>query len=391
MITKYLKKIYTRVVSAIFKAESHFINKKLIYFESFHGKQFNDNPRALYEYLKETSDYKLIWGVKKGHEQIFIENDVPYVRRFSLKWLLVMPRASYWIINTRIPAWFYKSSKIKYLQTWHGTPLKKIGLDIQDVHMPNTNTQQYRKNIVLESERWDYLISPNQYSTKIFNQAFKVDKSKIIETGYPRNDKLVNKQYNESYINEIKKQLNIPKNKKVIMYAPTWRDDEYITKGSYKFNVSFDVDKLRQVIGDEFVLLLRMHYLVTTRVDENDNFLKDVSDYTDVSDLYLISDILITDYSSVMFDYGILKRPQIFYAYDLENYDQNLRGFYLDYYKELPGPIAKNENELLDLLKESGSLKERYNEEIERFYNEYCYTENGKATQDVIKTIISNS
>ncbi|MEI5739975.1 CDP-glycerol glycerophosphotransferase family protein, partial [Staphylococcus aureus] len=161
---------------------------------------------------------------------------------------------------------------------------------------------------------WDYLVSPNPYSTSIFQHAFHVSRDKILETGYPRNDKLSHKRNDTEYINGIKTRLNIPLDKKVIMYAPTWRDDEAIREGSYQFNVNFDIEALRQALDDDYVILLRMHYLVVTRIDEHDDFVKDVSDYEDISDLYLISDALVTDYSSVMFDFGVLKRPQIFYA-----------------------------------------------------------------------------
>ncbi len=189
-----------KVINNIFKLGSFFTNENLVYFESFHGTQYSDNPKAIYEYLKKHSNKKLIWGVKKGYESIFEENNVPYVRRFSIKWFLVMPRAGFWLINTRIPRWFYKSDKTIYLQTWHGTPLKKLGLDIENVQMPGTQTDLYRVNIVNESKRWDYLISPNDYATNIFERAFKVNRSKIIQTGYPRNDKLVNKKNDIEYI-----------------------------------------------------------------------------------------------------------------------------------------------------------------------------------------------
>lgn len=375
-------------IKAIFAIISQTKNNKLVYFESFHGKQYSDNPRALYEYLDQNTDNNLIWGVKKGYESVFEKHGVPYVIRFSLKWFLTMPKAKFWIINTRLPQWFYKSSKTIYLQTWHGTPLKKLGLDIEDVYMSGANTTKYKKDIIDESKRWDFLISPNEYSTDNFEKAFRINRSKIIETGYPRNDKLINEQNNVSYIQRIKDDLNIPAHKKVIMYAPTWRDDKFIREGTYELNLNLNIDKLRQQLSDDYVILLRMHYLVVTRFKETDSFIIDVSDYKDIAELYLISDILITDYSSVMFDFGVLKRPQIFYAYDLEDYDSRLRGFYMDYKNNLPGPIVYNEDDLIHLLKKKEDLKKKYNKELEQFYKLYCSFENGDSSKRVIDRIM---
>ncbi|EHJ09165.1 teichoic acid glycerol-phosphate transferase TarF [Staphylococcus simiae] len=388
MIKKSINKLVKLMIKVIFKLMSLFTNRKLIYFESFHGKQFSDNPRALYEYLSQHTNHKLVWGVKKGYESIFEQQGVPFVTRFSLKWFLTMPRAKYWIINTRLPKWFYKSQHNIYLQTWHGTPLKRLGLDIEDVQMPGTNTKLYRQNIIDESKRWDYMISPNHYSTDIFERAFQVERSKIIETGYPRNDKLVNEQYNADYIQRIKDSLNIPPHKKVVMYAPTWRDDKFISKGTYELNLNFNIEKMRQQLSDDYVILLRMHYLVVTRVEEHDSFVIDVSDYKDIAELYLISDILITDYSSVMFDFGVLKRPQIFYAYDLADYGDRLRGFYMDYKHSLPGPIVENEDELIKVLHNSDNLSTLYAENLNQFYHKYCSLEDGQAAKRVVNHLM---
>ncbi|KAB2217459.1 CDP-glycerol glycerophosphotransferase family protein, partial [Staphylococcus epidermidis] len=161
MIKTTIKKLIEHSIYTTFKLLSKLPNKNLIYFESFHGKQYSDNPKALYECLTEHSDAQLIWGVKKGYEHIFQQHNVPYVTKFSMKWFLAMPRAKAWMINTRTPDWLYKSPRTTYLQTWHGTPLKKIGLDISNVKMLGTNTQNYQDGFKKESQRWDYLVSPN--------------------------------------------------------------------------------------------------------------------------------------------------------------------------------------------------------------------------------------
>src|SRR5699024_3374408 len=115
--------------------------------------------------------------------------------------------------------------KTIYVQTWHGTPLKRLAADMDEVHMPRTTTEQYKRNFINEAKRWDYLISPNAYSTEIFQRAFQFNK-KTIESGYPRNDVLTNLNNSEA-IDSLKQKMNLPLDKRIILYAPTWRDNEY--------------------------------------------------------------------------------------------------------------------------------------------------------------------
>ena len=169
------------------------------------------------------------------------------------------------------------------------------------------------------------------------------------------------------------------------MYAPTWRDDEFVKKGKYLFDLKIDLDNLQQKLGDDYVVLLRMHYLISNALDLRgyEDFAIDVSNYSDISELYLISDCLITDYSSVMFDFGVLKRPQIFFAYDLDKYDQDLRGFYLDFHNDLPGPIYKDAYQLADDLQNLDKITNDYQGKIDKFYNDFCSIENGKASKAI--------
>lgn len=362
--------------------------RKLMIFESFHGKQYSDNPRAVYEYMvKHYSDYQLVWSVDRRSLHLFEALGIPYVRRFTLKWFLMMPRAEFWINNVRLPNWMPRPKKTKYLQTWHGTPLKKLGLDIEEVHMPETETEKYRENIISESSNWTYLVSPNNYSTSIFKRAFDFN-GEVIESGYPRNDILYNIE--PSQVEKIKVELGIPNNKKVILYAPTWRDDDFFEKGKYKFRFQFDIEEMRERLGDEYVVLTRMHYLVAESFDFTpyEGFIKDVSSHLDISGLYLVSDILITDYSSVFFDYANLNRPIIFYMYDLENYRDNLRGFYFDIEKNAPGPIVENEDELYNAIEYAGENGHISEEDFRAFYDEFCYLEDGKATERLVESML---
>ena len=147
--------------------------------------------------------------------------------------------------------------------------------------------------------------------------------------------------------------------------------------------MKINLPKLQATLGDDYVILLRMHYLIANAIDLNgyEGFAYDVSHYDDISELYLISDALITDYSSVMFDYGILKKPQFFFAYDIEKYDKNLRGFYIDYHKDLPGPIYTKADELIESLKQLDQIQSQYASQIDAFYDRFCSIENGQASQ----------
>lgn len=364
------------------------INEKLIYFESFHARQYSDNPKAIYEYIKNNfPEYKLVWGVKKGYEQPFIDNKVPYVHRFSKDWYFSMPKAKYWIINTRLPMWMYKSSNNIYIQTWHGTPLKRLAMDIKEVKMPETNNQKYKHNFIVESNRWDYLLAPNDFSEKIFKQAFNF-KNTIINNGHPRTDYLIKNKENYELIVTLKEQLGISKEKKVVLYAPTWRDHKFIKKGEYKFEESFSFNRFVEKFGENTVLLIRSHYLVSDSLDllkYNGNIIN-VSNYEDINDLLLISDTLITDYSSCFCEYSLLNKPIIFYMYDHQEYENKIRGFYEEIYNDLPGKIVTNEAQLFKLLNEKLSNKKESDMNLE-FNQKYNSNNDGMSVKKVIEDI----
>lgn len=363
--------------------------KNIIVFESFFGKQFSDNPKAIYDYLINSSDYdgyRLIWSVKYSFEKEFIKHDCEYVTRGSLRWIILMARAKYWINNTRQPSWIVKNKHTIYLQTWHGTPLKKLGMDIENVRMPGTNTEKYRVNFIRDTKKWDVLLAQNEYAARIFENAFQFKSSNIMTTGYPRNDKLVN--YNKDEILEIKKKLKLPLNKKIILYAPTWKDNESYRRGEYKASMKMNLKQMKEALSNEYVLLIKWHYLIADNIEIE----KDLSDFAiklpqtmDISNCYLISDLLITDYSSVFFDYAVLCRPIIFYTPDWDEYQKEIRGMYEEVSKALPGPIVENTTELIT------SIIEKSPPSI-AFLSTFCTYEDGKSSERVVeKVIMKNS
>lgn len=359
------------------------VDNKTLVFESFGGKSYSDNPKAIFEYMTQNyPNLKYYWVFSDPSNICNITNAVK-VKKGSKEYYDIYQKASVWVSNARLPLILNKKSNQTYVQTWHGTPLKRLANDMNTVRMPNTTTSLYKRNFYYATRRWDYLISPNPYSTNIFQSAFWMMPSKIIEIGYPRNDIIYTHANDMEYHEIIRNELGIPKDKKVLLYAPTWRDDEYDDIGKYTFELKIDLPKLQAALGDDYVILLRMHYLIANAMDLNgfEDFAIDVSHYDDISRLYLISDALITDYSSVMFDYGILKRPQFFFAYDIEKYDKNLRGFYIDYHKDLPGPIYTQPDELIEGLKQLNTIKTDYASRIDAFYDRFCSIENGQASK----------
>src|SRR5699024_9147234 len=213
--------LYKRFFTKLKKKQSY------VFFESFQGKSFSDSPKAIYEYMrKHHPEYTFIWSINEPHD---ISGNPKQVNRLSLKYFYYLARAKYWVINARMPNYLEKSEDTVYLQTWHGTPLKRLAGDMGDVHMPGTNSELYKRNFYKETRKWDYLISPNAYSSAIFKSAFWFD-NPMLEVGYPRNDVLYTKN-NEGEQKAIKQALSLPLDKKVILYAPTWRDDEFYEKG----------------------------------------------------------------------------------------------------------------------------------------------------------------
>lgn len=382
-----MKKVISHGFRRLFRAFSKLPrNDKVIVFESFHGKQYSCNPRAIYEFMKKNyPEYTYYWSLNKASIPSLEHHNLPVLQRFTFKWIYTMATAKYWVTNTRMPRWMVKPEGTVFLQTWHGTPLKKLGIDIEDVKMPGTTTEKYHKNFIEETARWDYLIAPNAYSRDIFKRAFAFP-GKMIESGYPRND-LLYAENRDEYVANVRSSIGIPRDKKVILYAPTWRDDEYLQVGQYTFSLKLDLYEMQKALGDEYVVLLRMHYLIADQLETSglEGFVYNVSSYEDIRDLYLLSDVLITDYSSVYFDYANLKRPVIFYTYDIEKYRDSLRGFYVDFEETAPGPLVYTTSEVIQAIHQTKSLTNL--EKMNAFYDIYCAWEDGQAAERVVTTV----
>ncbi|WHY91241.1 CDP-glycerol glycerophosphotransferase family protein [Neobacillus cucumis] len=361
------------------------IDKQMVVFESFLGKNYSGNPKYIYEQMlrdPKFKNFKFVWSYRGENPEEIPGNPI-IVNRDTDEFYRYMAKAKYWVSNIIFPIHRKREGNV-YLQTWHGTPLKKLGFDI-DIEGPEVLA---RENFYIESRNWDYLISANEYSSEIFRRAFKFEKD-MLEAGYPLND-IFYRDDLQKVIAKIKDKLNLPKDKKIILYAPTWRDNEMVGSWSHSFHLKFDLEDYYQKLNSDHVLLLRMHHLVSDslEIDEKyNNFVYDLSKYDDIQELYVIADLLITDYSSVFFDYANSKKPILFYAYDFEMYKENIRGFYLDMEKDLPGPVIQNESDLLEAILNIAKVSEDYKERYEQFYQRFCSLEDGKAAKRVVDRV----
>lgn len=353
---RLIKKWAGKLIRLLYKMLYRFVSvdDKQVIFISFHGRGYSDNPRAIYEAMIQDprwQGYRFIWFIKHHKKKGLQIPGAEIKEYFSFSYFYHLSKAKFWVVNCKLPLYICKKPEQVYLQTWHGTPLKRLAHDI-DVAEDTTfyrsavSYEQMCHSYDVDVARYNYMISPNAFCTEVFPHAFGIDPQRLVETGYPRNDFIVNAT--QEQILSIKKRLQLPMDKKIILYAPTWRDNSYVSAG-YTFELKADFRLWKKILGEDFIVLFKPHYLIINKYQDDPSlkgFLYSIPAAAEINELYVISDILITDYSSVFFDYAILKRPMYFYMYDLENYASDLRGFYLDITKDLPGKIYRSEEKL---------------------------------------------
>ena len=355
------------------------VKQKRIVFSSSIGKSYSGNPRYIYEFVvKQRFDevWECIWFYEK--EPFDIPGHVRQVKYRSLAYLRYMATARLWVFDGRQPAFLRRRPGTWYIQTWHGTPLKKLGLDLDAVFMSGgLSLETYKKNFSDNAHTWDFLISQNPFSTETFRRCFDF-RGKMLEYGYPRNDILFRKN-TPDFINQKRRELGVPDGKRVLLYAPTWRDDEFTGEQKYSFRPAMDFDRMMEALRDEWVMLVKYHYLIQDAIDWTpyEGFVLPFDQSGDIAELYLVSDALITDYSSVMFDYSILGRPMYFFAYDLDKYANTLRGFYFDYEEEMPGPIVKTTDDLITAITDHDPAV--YDLRYQKFREKYNPFDDGRA------------
>ena len=376
------------------------IDEKTVIFSCFNGKSYTCSPKAIYEYMlkdEKYKDYKFIWFFSDVEKYKFLNENrnTEVVKRNSKKYTKYFQTAKYWFFNYKIADYIKPKKDQVFVQCWHGTPLKRLGCDL--VHYDNElNTpEDMKKRYKIEADKFSYFISPSKFATEKFISAWNLKEigkdDIIIEKGYPRNDFLFN--YTQDDVERIKKEIlgedyEKLKNKKLILYAPTYRANQHTSGVGYTYKEEVDFEKMRNKLGDEYIILFRPHYFVASVFDfsKYKGFVYNAADVDDINELYVISDILVTDYSSVFFDYANLKRPEIFYMYDLEYYRDESNGFYFDIQEILPGPIIKTDDELIEEILKTKDF--RYDEKYKKFNDTFNYLDDGNSSKRVVEEVI---
>lgn len=316
--------------------------QKTILFCSFGGRNFNDSPKAVYDEIcsrEEFEDWRLVWAFVEPDKFTIPRGDKVKIDTFSFFKTLITSKV--WVSNSGMDRGVdLITDKIIRVETWHGTPLKRIcGEENQNTF--GTKPIEYKGPIDTSAIR----CSQSDFDREIFARIFHASKESILLSDLPRNDELLT--YTPERLYEIREYLGIAVKKKVILYTPTYR--EYlINENSQNYIVPpIDLDKWEKELGDNYVLLIRAHYAVSAALGIKENsFVKNVSSYSSLNDLYAISDMMISDYSSTYFDYAILDRPMLCFAYDKEEYEEK-RGLYLNMEEDLPCKVCKSEDEVI--------------------------------------------
>jgi len=350
--------------------------EQTVLFESFQGKVIGDSPYDIFLGLQSARpDLKFIWVTAPATQAPAGSKGVAFGSR---EYLRALATSKYLVNNSNFPPYFRKASGQIYLQTWHGTPLKRLGRDI----LSNNLTKSYLDTMDREAKAWDYLISPNGFCTEVFPSCFGYE-GKILETGYPRNDKLslatgVERQ-------RIREEIGVSDpSVTLVLYAPTWRDYSRTATGNWQPVLYLDENL---ALPEGFKMLYRGHSNTheAHKSKTSETFI-DVTRYPNITDLYLAADALITDYSSVMFDFTVTGKPIMFLTPDLERY-RSERGFYFDFEAEAPGPILNTEAEVLKALQSLDEISRNYQTKYRNWQLKFDAHEDGHAASRVIAEV----
>ena len=334
-----INRVFTWSVSSIMRIWGLFIpiDNKLVVF-SAHSRKYNDSPRTLYEHMinnPKFKDYKFVWALEDP-ENAQIPGPAKKIKSDTLEYFKTTLKAKYWITCVNIErSLHYKKKGCRYLNTWHGTPYKYIGNDVGN-----------RKDFDFSSV--DFWCYASQYEKDIFMRAFNVKELALIPTGMPRNDELYN--VTPERILSIKKRMGVPLDKRIILYAPTWRESTD-HGATYAIKPPINTKYWEEQLKDDYIVLFRTHGYTNKLLGvEFNDVIRDYSSYPSVNDLMMVSDILISDYSATMTDYSILERPVLCFAYDYEQYKLE-RGLYIDFNKEMPSGVLRTEEEVISYIK----------------------------------------
>ncbi|MFK0212823.1 CDP-glycerol glycerophosphotransferase family protein [Streptomyces sp. NPDC090298] len=367
------------------------IRKGLVVFESHLGKQYSDSPRAIYEEMRRQGvAFQGVWSYAGARPTGFPE-DAVLVKRWSAQYLRALAQAEFWIDNQGFPLRLAKRPGTTYIQTWHGTALKRMGFDEPHTKSRALGTQQTFQKAL---DRFDHFLIRGEHDRRTLARAFRLREEVLLPVGYPRNDELVATHRREAAGGRRERgplaaELGIDPEKTVLLYAPTFRA---APGGKVRaFRPPLDVEEFAERFGDTHTLLIRTHYLNSVSLPPSvRGRVVDVSRQHDVTPLLALADGLITDYSSVMFDYGLLDRPMVFFTYDYEEYATENRGTYFDLKERAPGPVVATEEELFGVisnLRDEADVK--YAAARQRFNAEFSEYDRGDAARRIVATFFT--
>lgn len=338
-------------------------------FQAFEGRTVGDSPFEIMTVLKRRNlGIELIYVVQSLKQKL--PEGVRAVVHGSAEWVRALATSKYVVCNNNLPEFFAKREGQTYVQTWHGTPLKRLGVDITT----DAASKFYVSTMAREAAGWNYLISPSPYCSEILPRALGF-KGKVLETGYPRNDRLVTDEGTRA---RVRKSLGVADGETLVLYAPTWRDSKRTLTGAWAGVNFFDAE-----LPEDFRLMFRGHNNTkSSHKAALSGGAIDVTNYPDVTDLFIAADILVTDYSSVMFDFSVTLKPMAFLVPDLAEYEAN-RGFYFDFRAEAPGPLFETATELVAAI---GSLGD-YSAKYAAWHKKFNPHEDGKSAARVVRAV----
>jgi CDP-glycerol glycerophosphotransferase len=375
--------------------------RQVVLYGSFGGREYSDSPRAIHEELvRRGAPLDHLWVVRDA--AFDVPDTAVAVRELSREYYRAYAEAQYIVANDHWPRWFVRRRDQTCVQAWHGAPLKRHGHDLAD--WPRA-VREYRRVLTQRADNWQYVLSPGSFATPVLERAFPVG-GEIVETGLPRTDLL---HRDGEHAAELRRRLGLA-DKRVILYAPTYRDDldygvgrrgtdprtlptyrvDSGRRDGYRLGRLLDVGALRAALGKDDVVLFRKHPLILDALPaEAEACVVDVSAFPDTTDLLLVADVLVTDYSSLLFDFASTGRPIVLFTPDFENYRDEIRGFSLDFEAIAPGPLLRTTEEVISALRDPAALREGFRERYESFVVSFCPLADGKAAARVVDRIFS--
>ena len=377
--------LFSFITINISKLYRGYVDEKLIVLGGSSGKAFIGNTKYLYYYLKKNTDYKLIYLVKsRDLEKKLKKIGINTVYAFSLQAIKILRKSRYVFVTHGltdvVPIRF--SPKTTFIDTWHGTLMKRYKNIYQTFEY-----SKWAKILRLKMENdniYDYFITPSasKRNLEILKKNLLLPEEKILVTGYPRNDIFFSKDPNLSKI--LRKKYNIPDNiEKIVLYAPTFRNNVLTAKFPLSNEELLELNQ--NFRKKNSIFLMKAHKSEEKIEFKSFSNMKTISKDSDIQELLYISDVLITDYSSVYTDYLLLNRPIVFFTYDYDYYNENNRGLSYNLKKMAPGPLIFKGKELIQTIKNIDKIDKDFElkrKEINDKFNKY---QDGNSTERLLK------